>query len=229
MSVISRNSHGHMEAVDNDIVISKCADAIRTLEGIRKHNLDTNNSYMYNWQYQPNYMMATCRLHPAGDVKIMSDKIDSELTHLIKIHDKIVASLSTPNILYGSQFISAITCNLTTHGTEFRFNLEKIVDTEICTICTGIYTKAGMGSHTGSLRCLRDKQCLDVKSMGYEIIDDTALSNAVRKSGIPYEVRPSMLDMWVPGWVAGAIKEYSKNNGFANLELHEFLKQMVGK
>ncbi len=115
-----------------------------------------------------------------------------------------------------------------TNPSFYRYTLATIIKADSCPQCHKQYTKSGMHSHVGSLRCMRDAQVRDVECAGYVVMDDPAATNAIRKAGIDFKVRPQALDMWVPAWVARAIKDYRKTSDFAGLKLHEFLKAVGG-
>lgn len=103
-----------------------------------------------------------------------------------------------------------------------------ISEQAICPLCKETYTKMGMSMHTGSMACMRDQQQLDVKAEGYQIVDAVGV-RAIIKAGIEYKVRPSGMEMWVPGWVNDAIKTYySKEGGFAGMKLNEYLSKIKG-
>jgi hypothetical protein len=110
----------------------------------------------------------------------------------------------------------------------YSWSLVHISEQAMCPLCHGTYTKIGMGAHIGSMNCVRDQQCLDVKSDGWQILDRAA-NRAIIKAGIEFKLRPANVDMWVPGWVNEAIKAYyAHGNSFAGLKLNEYLSKIKG-
>jgi hypothetical protein len=59
-----------------------------------------------------------------------------------------------------------------------------------------------------------------VKVRGRDII------NAIRAANVPSDGMVNNESLWVPSWVKEAIDLYYKNNGFADLKLHEFLSKV---
>ncbi len=154
--------------------------------------------------------------------EVLQTKWDSKTSHLNQIIYDTQAVLSSlteqnppnPYALFAYAY------------TPTRVSLGRVIDG---LVCEGLYTKAGMPGHAGSLRCMRDAQILDVKGWDYEPVDDVGAVAAIRKAGVDFKIRPSALDMWVPKWVGQAIKEYRKNSAYAGLKLHEFLKAVKGE
>lgn len=146
------------------------------------------------------------------------------LRELVSQTKKVLAGIKLGEVVNGLKFPYEITGA----PTSSSIALGHVIDSTVCPLCRGLYTKIGLNSHMGSLRCMRDKQCLDVKDMNYEILDDSAAIAAIRKAGLEFKVRPTALDMWVPQWVIKAVKDYRTNKGFAGMKLHEFLKVIKG-
>lgn len=146
------------------------------------------------------------------------------LLQVVEQTKKVLDGIRAGEVVNGIKFPFEIQ-GAPTHSTII---LGHVIDSTVCPLCRGLYTKIGLNSHMGSLRCMRDKQCLDVKDANYEILDDSAAIAAIRKAGLEFKVRPSALDMWVPQWVVKAVKDYRTNKGFAGMKLHEFLKVIKG-
>lgn len=100
-----------------------------------------------------------------------------------------------------------------------------------CDQCGLVITAGGMHSHAGSLTCMQASLERDVRENGWYRVDTSPYMAAIKRSGIPFEVRPSHLNMWVPQWVGEAIEAYKKKEkdggaSWAGLELHEYLAKV---
>lgn len=149
---------------------------------------------------------------------------NADLIDVIEGNNEILKACSLEIPVFGRLFATEA-CPMQTGQ---RFKLAKLMDSVACSQCRGLYSRSGISSHAGSLRCMRDAQCLELVAAGYQIMSDSTAVTAIRKAGIEFKVRPSELDMWVPSWVAAAVNDYRKKNVFAGLKLHEFLKAVGG-
>jgi hypothetical protein len=202
----------------NGAALDKCRKSASTLDGI--------TAYVVTSRQNGNMVSAAIgKFNPTNKWETPISIADVEgcntrLLSLIERDRKMLHALNNDIVYYG-QFMWQ-SYGSVAQGTYCSFQMGSISETEFCPICGGVYSKSGLTSHMGSLSCLRDKMLIDVKSMDYEEIQDSALMNAIRKSGVDYQVRPVALHMWAPAWVVQAATKF-KESGFADMKLSDFL------
>lgn len=216
-------------------LIKNATEIIELLQQCLAHNA----AYISGWQTMT--VDASQRTHDIIDIFTINNPRDAPGIHTLNgisaangvIEAAIKATLGVINSivggkpLYNTLFLSSTSDK--TLSAFVRLSMSRIIDAVNCPQCRGVYSRVGLGSHIGSLKCLRDQQCIDIIDKGYGIIDDSSAVVAIRKAGLEYQVRPSALDMWAPAWIVEAIKKYRANKGYADLKLHEFLGIMKDK
>ena len=224
-SIIIQTQSERQEYNYNDL-ITKIESILPTVESIYEQNIIAIASGTGIW-FQPEidnrFRTATLLQCPVAGSLALS--FNEDLGELIINTKRVVQACRERVPLLNIFFIHEIRSSQPNY---YRYALGCAIPANICPQCRGPYTSSGMSSHIGSLRCMRDQQCLDVMDDGYIIMDDSSAVSAIRKAGIEFKVRPSALDMWVPTWVAQAVKDYRKNKNYAGLKLHEFLKAVQG-
>lgn len=218
------------QEIDQDELIKTINRGLATVESMYDHNV-ANIDYpavlhMFTADLTRYSTLEVSRVHSNSPFYVGHDfHGDTDvLRQLVAQTKQVLIGIKIGDQVNGLKF----PYDITGAPTQSSIALGHIIDSTVCPLCRGLYTKIGLNSHMGSLRCMRDKQCLDVKDAGYEILDDSAAIAAIRKAGLEFKVRPSALDMWVPGWVIKAVKDYRTNKGFAGMKLHEFLKVIKG-
>ncbi len=225
MSVSVKTHDGRIE-VDYEDIKARIERILPTLVSIYEANIEAIESKTGIW------MIPT--LWPSGTIldlasmqvaDTLSFKDNSDLFDLINTSKRFLSDSTADKQARDTPFVYDVRVSTQAY---YRFEISSVINSAQCPQCRGLYTTGGMTSHVGSLRCLRDAQCLDVADAGYVIMDDSTAVAAIRKAGVDFKVRPQALDMWVPEWVATAVKDYRKNRAFAGLKLHEFLKAVKG-
>lgn len=207
-------------------IIKRVEGIVVALEQFRAINLESITNRGGVWHYTTisvGYSIVDVNIS-VYKYNMLADMQD--LDHTIKCSRLVLDAVKKGDKMPKISFVWDVA---TSTPTFYRYYLATIIKASECPQCHKQYTKSGMNSHMGSLRCLRDTQIRDVQQAGYVIVDDPAATNAIRKSGIEFKIRPQALDMWVPAWVDKAIQDYRKSSEFAGLKLHEFLRAINGE
>lgn len=216
--------------IDPDELVKTINKVLASLESMYDHNMAqipiNHSSHLFSADLTKFSTLEVARVHIGSPFYEGNDfvKDTSLMGEIIERTKQVLDGIQKGVQVNGLKF----PYDITGAPTQSSIALAHIIDSTVCPLCRGLYTKVGVKSHMGSLKCMRDKQCLDVKDAGYEILDDSSAIAAIRKAGLEFKVRPSALDMWVPNWVVKAVKDYRTNKGFAGMKLHEFLKVIKG-
>ncbi len=223
---VAIQSQGTRIEISLEDIVSRINNILATLKSLHESNvkaIETKALYWLEPTINESWFTIDLQHKQLADCEDLFDH--NALGTVIETCERIALAASIGQSTLESQFVYEIR---DTQPGYYRFIMAKMVTSEKCQQCHKLYTKGGMTSHIGSLRCLRDAQCIDVAEMGYVIMDDSAAVSAIRKAGVDFKVRPSALDMWVPAWVSQAVKDYRKNKDFAGLKLYEFLRAVKG-
>ena len=102
-----------------------------------------------------------------------------------------------------------------------------IIDGVTCPYCKHPICKNDMDRHLLNPQCYLDTETFKVKEMSYEQIFDVNEMIAVRQSVVAeYKMVPTYISFYVPPWVSQAIKMYHESDGYAGMDLTEFLVKM---
>lgn len=183
----------------------------------------------------PYFMFATSRLAKHGKIPIFTGPFEPTIAKLslVELHQLIESTRNVQAVVASKEDPDNVRfwyLGSNNHGgTSFMLHQCTIHWAITCDVCGVNVTTLTLDDHKLTVDCRNVKLESELADKGLCLIEDLADEIALSKTrNIPIEYHPSGFNMYVPGWVEGAISAYKKHNrGFAGMSLHEYLDKMA--
>ena len=98
-----------------------------------------------------------------------------------------------------------------------------------CDVCGTMVTMGTLDKHKLRLDCINQGKINALRKNGYDVAYNDLITKAALCGLIDAELVPKDYVVMVPQWVRDAAEQYTKGNGYAGMEFHEFINRMKDK
>lgn len=95
-----------------------------------------------------------------------------------------------------------------------------------CSECGAIIAPEKLTQHQKTNKCRDQAELKRLKDLGHNYTDDHRLKQGIQEGVVPGKMVPSGYHYYIPKWVKDAIALYDKDQGYAAMDLTEFIEKM---